>query len=263
MFLHEYGWFLFFWLLVTVLCLIEAFWPVSENDADRSRRWPVNFGFGLFNGFMASLVPSLTILSAIWAAASGVGLLNMFNSPWWLAIPVTLIVKSFAQYAFHRCVHFFPILWQVHRVHHCDDHLDASSALRFHPLEMIAAVIFAVPFVLAFGLPPGILAVYEAAQLIAGLVTHANIRVPEMIERRARLVFVTPVLHRFHHSAKEADANSNFCDVFSVWDRLFGTFNNVPQGVAGPERLGTADVDPSSAGNFLTQLKLPLQRIAR
>jgi sterol desaturase/sphingolipid hydroxylase (fatty acid hydroxylase superfamily) len=263
MFLHEYGWVLVFWLLITVLCLIEALWPGSGNDADRSRRWPVNFGFGIFNGLIASLVPSLTIFSAIWAATQGVGALNMFKSPLWLAILVTLIVKSFAQYAFHRCVHFFPILWRVHRVHHCDNHLDASSALRFHPFEMVAAVVFVVPFVLLFGLPPNILAAYEVAQLAAGLVTHANICIPEIVERRARLFFVTPALHRFHHSVREADANSNFCDLFSIWDRLFGTFQNVPRGTATPEQFGTVDVDPSLAGDFFTQLKLPLQRMAR
>ena len=167
MFLHEYGWFLAFWLLITALCLIEALWPGSGNDADRKRRWPVNFGFGIFNGLIVSLVPSLTIFSAMWAAAHGVGVLNIFECPLWLAIFVTLTVKSFAQYAFHRCVHFFPILWRVHRVHHCDNHLDASSALRFHPFEMIAAALFAVPFALLFGLPPKIVAVYEAAQIVA------------------------------------------------------------------------------------------------
>jgi sterol desaturase/sphingolipid hydroxylase (fatty acid hydroxylase superfamily) len=128
---------------------------------------------------------------------------------------------------------------------------------------MAAAVLFVVPFVLLFGLPPNILAAYEAAQLAVGLVTHANICMPEIVERRARLFFVTPALHRFHHSVREAEANSNFCDLFSIWDRLFGTFQNVPRGIARPEQFGTVDVDPSLAGDFLTQLKLPLQRIAR
>jgi sterol desaturase/sphingolipid hydroxylase (fatty acid hydroxylase superfamily) len=262
MFLHEYGWFLAFWLLITALCLIEALWPGSGNDADRKRRWPVNFGFGIFNGLIVSLVPSLTIFSAIWAAAHRVGVLNIFECPLWLAILVTPTVKSFAQYAFHRCVHFFPILWRVHRVHHCDDHLDASTALRFHPFEMIAAALFAVPFALLFGLPPKILAAYEAAQIVAGLITHANIRIPEALDRAARLFFMTPVLHRFHHSAAETDANSNFCDMFSIWDRLFGTFRDVPRGTTSPEQFGLEDVDPALAGDFLDQMQLPLKPAA-
>lgn len=261
MFPHKDAWFLIFWLLIAVLCLIEALWPSLGNGADRSRRWPVNFGLGIFNGLIASLVPSLTIFSAIWAAGRGIGALNVFESPLWLAILVTLIVKSFAQYAFHRCVHFFPVLWRVHRVHHCDDHLDASSALRFHPLEMIAAVIFAVPFVLLFGLPPKILAAYETAQILAGLITHANVRIPEAVDRLARLVFVTPALHRFHHSVADTEANSNYCDMFSVWDRLCGTFRDVPRGTTGPEQFGLVDVEPARAGDFATQLQLPFQRV--
>lgn len=260
MFPHEYAWFLVFWLLVTVLCLIEAIWPSSRDNTDRPRRWPVNLGLGIFNGLIASLVPSLTIFAAIWAATQGVGALNIFKSPLWLAVLVTLIVKSFAQYAFHRCVHFFPVLWRVHRVHHCDDHLDASSALRFHPLEMIAAVLFAVPFVLAFGLPPKILAAYETVQIVAGLITHANIRIPEAVDRGARLFFVTPALHRLHHSVTDAEADSNYCDMFTIWDRLFGTFRDVPRGTAGPEQFGLDDVEPELAGDFVTQLQLPFQR---
>jgi sterol desaturase/sphingolipid hydroxylase (fatty acid hydroxylase superfamily) len=261
MFPHEYAWVLVFWSLITVLSLIEDIWPSSRDGADRRRRWPVNFGLGIFNGLIASLVPSLTILAAIWAATEGVGALNFLKSPLWLAIFVTVIVKSFAQYAFHRGVHFFPILWRVHRVHHCDDHLDASSALRFHPLEMIAAVLFAVPFVLAFGLPPAILAAYETAQIVAGLLTHANVPVPEAFDRAARLLFVTPALHRLHHSVTEAEADSNYCDMFSIWDRLFGTYRDVPRGKAGPERCGLKDVEPELAGDFVAQLHLPFSGV--
>jgi sterol desaturase/sphingolipid hydroxylase (fatty acid hydroxylase superfamily) len=253
---HEYAWFATFWGLVTILCFVEAIWPGSGIHADRSRRWPVNFGLGILNGLIASLAPPLTVLSAIWAADHAIGALNVLASPLWFAILVALIVKSFAQYAFHRCAHRFALLWRVHRVHHCDVHLDVSSALRFHPIEMIAALLFTIPFVLVFGLPPKILAAYEVVQIVAGLVTHANIRVPETIERGARLLFVTPVLHRLHHSAREAEANRNYCDVFSLWDRLFGTFHDVPLGTTGPAQFGLEDVNPALAGDFFTQLRL-------
>lgn len=263
MFAHEVGWFFAFWFLIAGLSLIEVFWPNLSGHADRQRRWPVNLGFGVCNGLIASLVPSLIVLSAIWAATQGIGLLNLFKSPLWFAILVTVAVKSLAQYLFHRCFHAFPIFWRVHRIHHCDNHLDASSALRFHPLEMVASVLFVIPFVLVFGLPASILAAYEVVQMAVGLITHANIRIPETAERRARLFFVTPVLHRFHHSVSAAEANRNYGDVFSIWDRLFGTFHDVPRGIAGPERIGLEDVEPAQAADFLAQLQMPLRPVAK
>jgi sterol desaturase/sphingolipid hydroxylase (fatty acid hydroxylase superfamily) len=255
----EYAWALLFWGALTAVCLVEATWPGLRGDADRRRRWPVNFGLGILNGYIASLVPTLTVFSAIWAAIHGVGLLNMFASPLWLGIVLAVAVKALSQYAFHRCMHALPILWRVHRVHHSDDHLDASSALRFHPLELIASILFVLPWVVLFGLPPAILAAYEAAQILMGLFTHANISIPERFERGARLLLVTPAMHRFHHSTIEAQANSNYSDVFSILDRMFGTFHDIPRGEMGPARFGLTDIEPQRARDFLAQLQLPLK----
>src|SRR5437588_745771 len=82
-------------------------------------------------------------------------------APWWLALPCTLLIKSLGQYAFHLFSHKQPVLWRLHRVHHCDVHLDVSSALRTHPFEMIASSAFAIPIVVICGLPPVVLAAYE------------------------------------------------------------------------------------------------------
>lgn len=253
----EYVWALLFWGALTVVCLVEAMWPATRGDADRQRRWPVNFGLGILNGYIASLVPSLTVFSAIWAGVNGIGILNMFASPLWLGIVLTVVVRTLSQYAFHRSMHAHHFLWRLHRVHHSDSHLDASSALRFHPLEMIAAALFVIPLVVLFGLPPSILAVCEAAQILMGLLTHANISVPERIERGAVLLLVTPAMHRFHHSAVEAQANSNYGDMFSIWDRMFGTFHDIPRGKKGPDRFGLTNIEPQQARNFLAQLHPP------
>jgi sterol desaturase/sphingolipid hydroxylase (fatty acid hydroxylase superfamily) len=253
----EYVWVLLFWGAVTALCLVEAMWPGVHGDADRRSRWPVNFGLGILNGYIASLVPALTVFSATWAAIHGIGILNMFAPPLWIGIIITVIVRTLAQYAFHRCMHAHPLLWRVHRVHHSDDHLDASSALRFHPLEMIAAALFVIPLAVLLGLPPAILAACEAVQILAGLVTHANISIPDRLERNARLLLVTPPMHRFHHSAIEAQSNSNYGDMFSIWDRMFGTYHDIPRGEKGPNRFGLTSIEPRQARDVLAQLRLP------
>lgn len=256
-FIHEHAWFLTFWSLIAALCVVEALWPAFSIDPDRKRRWSTNFGLGILNGLIFSLVPAMTVLAAIWAEDRGVGLLNLAACPAWLAVLAVLLVRSLIQYAFHRCAHAVPLLWRVHRVHHCDVHLDASSALRFHPFEAIAMVLFAIPFVVMSGLPPVILAAYETAQIIMSLLTHANIRLPGIVERGARVVVMTPTLHRFHHSPQRSECDRNYGDVFSFWDRLFGTFLRVEPGITAPARFGLDDVSPLDANDFDMQLTLP------
>ena len=156
----------------------EYLFPQNPEHVDRTHRWKTNFGLGILNGLIASLTPALTVCSAQWATSRGAGILNWVAAPLWLALPGTLLIRSLAQYAFHRYAHKSSFLWRVHRVHHCDVHLDASSALRFHPLEMIANIAFVVPIIMVCGLSPGILLIYECVEIIVGIMTHTNLRVP-------------------------------------------------------------------------------------
>lgn len=256
MLIDDNYWFVVFWGVVLVLCLAEACWPTSGLDYNRSQRWPVNFGFGVFNGLLASLVPPLTVLTASLASDQKFGLLNVLNLPLWTAALFSFLVLSLSQYVFHRCAHGVPLLWEVHRVHHADEHCDASTALRFHPIEMLAALLVSLPVIILFGLPPTIVAAYEVCQIVIGLITHAYIHFPEGLERRLGWFFTTPVLHRFHHSADAAESNSNFGSMFSVWDRIFLTFRRPPRDIHEPATFGIAGSDAGLANNFYAQLRL-------
>ena len=177
--------------------------------------------------------------------------------PWLVTVPITLLARSFGQYAFHFISHKNALLWRLHRVHHCDAHLDATSALRNHPLELIASTAFVLPIILIFGLSPVVLAAFEAVEAIVNMLTHANIRIPDAVERLARPLFVTPALHRLHHSAFQAETDSNYGNVFSFWDRLFGTYRGDARGSGASFRFGLDDVSRERAANFAWQLKLP------
>lgn len=255
MFIREHAWFFVFWGSIVLFGAVEFLFPQFPEQADRARRWPTNFGLGILNGLIVSAVPVASVGAAQWAASRGFGLLNWVGASWWVALPCTLLVKSLGQYAFHRFCHEQPMLWRLHRVHHCDVHLDVSSALRTHPLEMIASSAFMIPIVVVFGLSPAVLAVFETAEVFANMITHANLRVPGLIERHARALLVTPGLHRLHHSTLQADTDSNYGNVFSFWDRLFGTYRGEASGSAFC--FGLDDVDRERAGNLAWQLKLP------
>src|ERR1700709_2176885 len=151
-FVREHAWFFTFWGAIVLFGIIEFLFPQFPETADRARRWPTNFGLGILNGLIVSAVPVASVGAAQWAAAHDIGLLNWIAAPWWLALPCTLLIKSLSQYAFHFLSHKVPLLWRLHRVHHCDVHLDVSSSLRNHPLELIASSAFVIPIVVVCGL---------------------------------------------------------------------------------------------------------------
>lgn len=255
--IREHSLFLAFWGAVILLCTIEALAPQLSDDADRSRRWFTNFGLGLLNGLIASAVPAVTVASAWWAHESNFGLLNILATPWSVALIVTVLVRSLAQYAYHILSHKVPLLWRLHRVHHSDVHLDVSTALRNHPLEVIANIIFIAVVIALFGLSPIVLAAYEAADLFANILTHANLRIPNAAERLLRLLFVTPILHRLHHSPLQIETDSNYGNLFSFWDRAFGTYRAETIQSGPVPRFGLDDVSNESAGDLQAQLTLP------
>jgi sterol desaturase/sphingolipid hydroxylase (fatty acid hydroxylase superfamily) len=259
-FVREHAWFLVFWGAIVLFGAIEFLFPQFPEAADRARRWPTNFGLGILNGLIVSSVPVASVGAAQWAATQEIGLLNWLAAPWWLALPCTVLIKSLSQYAFHFLSHKVPLLWRLHRVHHCDVHLDVSSALRNHPLELIASLAFVIPIVVVCGLSPVVLAVYEAVELFANMLTHANVRLPPAVERHARALFVTPGLHRLHHSAFQPETDSNYGNVFSFWDRLFSTLRGEARASGAAFRFGLDDVDRDRASNFARQLELPWHR---
>jgi sterol desaturase/sphingolipid hydroxylase (fatty acid hydroxylase superfamily) len=227
-FIRDYGWFFVFWSTLILLGAVEHLAPELPRDVSR-RRWPVDVGLGVINGLIASSLPILTIASAQWAATHQFGLLNWLAAPLLLGLPLTILGRTFAQYAFHLLSHKVPLLWRLHCVHHCDEHLDATSTLRNHPLELIASGIFVSAIVAILGLSPVVLFAYESIEALLNLLAHGNIRLPPTVERMGRaLFFITPALHRIHHSARQEEIDTNYGAVFSIWDHLFGTYRDRP-----------------------------------
>jgi sterol desaturase/sphingolipid hydroxylase (fatty acid hydroxylase superfamily) len=259
-FIREHLLFLVFWGVIILLGVIEYLAPQLPGDADRSRRWFTNFGIGILNGSIMSVVPAATVMAAWWAHGSNFGLLNWLSAPLWVAMIATVLVRSLAQYVFHVLCHKAPLLWRLHRVHHSDVHLDVSSALRNHPLEIILNVAFLVLVIAICGLSPVALAAYEIVELFANIITHANLRTSNTVESLVRLLFVTPRLHRLHHSPLQIETDSNYGVVFSFWDRACGTYRGETIQSGPAIRFGLDDVSGERAGDLQAQLVLPWSR---
>jgi sterol desaturase/sphingolipid hydroxylase (fatty acid hydroxylase superfamily) len=171
-----------------------------------------------------------------------------------------LAVRSLAGYAVHVLTHKAPVLWGVHRVHHLDVHLDVSTSLRSHPAELVISLIVIVPVAIALGLTPWALIIYEVMDGMVSAFSHANLRIPERGDQALRWVMVTPNMHRVHHSSHRHDTDSNYRTVFTMWDRLFGTYCRAP--TFGPDgvQVGLAEIRDERTQDLWWQLKSPAIR---
>lgn len=244
------AWFFAFWGFLIALGAVEYLRATDPTAAARNVRWPVNVGLGVLNGLLASALPLGAVAAAVWAQGRGVGLLNMLAVPVWVAAVATVLLRTLAQYGFHRLAHAWPPLWSVHRVHHCDGYLDGTTGLRFHPLELVAGALVMVPLSIAMGLSPWALALLETVEIVGGILTHTSLRMPRGAERALRPFVVTPALHRLHHSDHPPETDSNFGAVLVVWDQVFGTY--LAESRRPPEafRAGLDTVAPGDASRL-------------
>jgi sterol desaturase/sphingolipid hydroxylase (fatty acid hydroxylase superfamily) len=146
----------------------------------------------------------------------------------WLSFAAAFLLLDFLQYTVHRCQHAVPFLWRLHALHHSDPDVDVTTSVRHHPIEYVMASGFYWMAVLALDIPVVVVTTHGLAVFAAAVVTHGNIKVPEWLERLLQPVVITLDLHLVHHSIAHEEANANFGAIFSIWDRLFGTYARLP-----------------------------------
>lgn len=188
-----------------------------------------NLGLGVLNALVVSGVfVGLWAATMSWAESHhfGVSRWLSFSGGWrWLAILLALDAWT---YAWHRLNHELPALWRFHRLHHADREMNVTTANRFHTGEIVLSSALRIPLLAILGVRVEELAVYETMLFAVVQFQHANIGLPEWLDRSLRWVIVTPHLHKVHHSVVRAEADSNFSSLFSWWDRLFRTWRLSP-----------------------------------
>jgi len=250
-------WFAAFWGGLAILGALEVMVPAFQRAPERLHRWPTNFSLGVINSIVMPLAPVSAVWGADWAYTHGIGFLNQIAHAWWIAVAVTLAVRSLAGYLVHVLMHKVPLLWRLHRVHHLDTHLDISTSLRSHPAEYVVNLVIIVPAAIVFGITPWVLIIYELADTMVSVFSHANLRVPEGLDRWLRSVFVTPNMHCLHHSSYQPETDSNYGTIFVFWDRLFGTYRYGPTRSYDEMQIGLTEIRDQRAWNLWWQLKSP------
>ncbi|MBT5048337.1 MAG: sterol desaturase family protein [Rhodospirillaceae bacterium] len=208
------------------LVAVWEFWaPRRKGTQPLPTRWAGNFGITLVNLAIIYLsFPIMAVGFAMVIEAHGIGLFHLVDIPVWVTVPLAFIALDLARFMQHYLLHRLPILWRVHRIHHADLDYDFTVGLRFHPIEGLFTTGFAFAVIALIGPSAIIVAVSELVTVFTAMAVHANGRTSRWVERYIRWAFVTPDMHRVHHSMQPNEHNSNYSALFSFWDRLFGTY---------------------------------------
>jgi sterol desaturase/sphingolipid hydroxylase (fatty acid hydroxylase superfamily) len=218
--------------------------------------WRVNGALAVVNALVLGAVcGACACAAARWAARAGVGLLHSADAGPLLAIVVSVVALDLVSYGWHRANHRVPALWRFHQVHHSDPTFTAWTGLRFHPGELLLSLPLRLAAVVLLGAPVEAVLVFETLFTVANLIEHGDIALPRALDRPLARVLVTPALHRRHHTRVGRARDTNFGTIFSVWDRLLGTYTQtdpatvVQTGLPGLDDLG-----------LVQALVLPLRR---
>ncbi len=207
----------------------EGAFPKRALSAPRLRRYLNNLAMGGMSTLAVRIfLPVLPMGVALYCSANQYGLLHQFAVPYWDACILTILLLDFAVWLQHMLFHKVRALWRVHRMHHADVDIDASTAVRFHPIEIVLSFAYRGILVFILGAPAAAVLVFDVLINCCAVFNHANVSLPPALDRWLRLFVVTPDMHRVHHSTDMREANTNYAFNFPWWDRMFGTYKAHP-----------------------------------
>lgn len=244
-----------FFGMFALMAIWEALAPRRARLLSRRVRWLHNLALVVLNSVILRLLfPLAAVGFALLAAERGWGLLNAFNvpSPW--AFALSLVALDFAIYLQHVMFHAVPLLWRLHRVHHADADIDVTTGARFHPVEILLSMLIKFGVIAVLGVPAAAVLVFEVLLNATAMFNHANLRLPETLDRWLRRLLVTPEMHRIHHSMEVAETNSNFGFNLTWWDRLCGTYRDRARLPQERMAIGVKGLTGSDAAVKLTGL---------
>jgi len=206
--------------------VIESLWPKRKWTTPRGKRVLFHVGLSVFNAIILSLLafaPLAAIKNTV--GSQGWGMTYLLGLKGLPEILISFVVLDMFDYWWHRFNHKVRFLWRFHKVHHVDTHVDVTTAIRFHPGELlISSLIVKVLWLLVWGPSLWAFAIFEIGLTFEAMFHHSNIDFSDRIEVPLRKVFVTPRFHAAHHTVSRRTGDANYSAIFLFWDKPFGTY---------------------------------------
>ena len=214
-------------IYIAIFLTLEHFWPHAKNRKKRIEHLLNNSGL-LIIATLANFFISLVLINWVqYVDRYNIGLMNILSLSATVKAFIGVIVLDFTSYFIHRIIHKSKILWRFHRVHHSEIEMDSSTSFKFHPLEAIIVFPALLAEIGLMGISLPAIVLYNVIILPIFFILHSNLNYPKWVETIFSPVFATPAFHRVHHSDEQKYTDSNYGDIFSLWDRIFGTFQKV------------------------------------
>ena len=271
-----------------LMAVLEALLPAREAVLSRKTRWLGNLSMVVMGALVSRILLPVTLVGvSLWAQQKGIGVFNVLldavpadasssnqllnsgeplnNSSTYLVhiaiVTLSVLLLDMLIYWQHRLFHTVPMLWRFHKMHHADSHVDTTTGLRFHPVEIAMSLGIKAGAVVILGVPAIAIIIFEVALNGFALFNHANVRLPQKWDDRIGLVLITQRLHRIHHSQAKNESNSNYGFSVSWWDRLFKSFT--PRAKQSDETLSIGQKDvPATKKNasIIALLQQPFKK---
>lgn len=246
--------------ILIIMIAWELIAPRRQLIHSRLQRWSVNFGLSILSTLLLRVtIASVAFMAATMTVDYNLGLLNLINLPNWLTFLVSIVLLDLAIYGQHLAAHKWAWLWRLHKIHHTDLDFDVTTAIRFHPIEIILSMCYKGICILIIGVNPITVIVFEIILSSFALFNHSNIHIPLAIDKVIRLLIVTPDMHRVHHSTLQVETDSNYGFSISIWDRLFNTYIDQPKQGHNNMRIGLTQYQHIKDVSFDRLLLMPFK----
>lgn len=242
---------------IVVFWGLEGVIPLFQFKYQKIRHAGLNLFFTLTTAIIGFGFAWLLLQASQFTTRNEFGLLYLFELPLWVRVVIgVLLMDLIGAYFIHWTEHKVKWMWRFHVVHHSDTSVDVTTGLRHHPGETVFRIGFTILAVLVIGAPMGVIMLYQSLSVLFAHITHANIKMPKKADDLLSYVFITPYMHKVHHHFEQPLTDTNYGNIFSIWDRLFGTFAKVDDMSEITYGIDT-HMDPAQNTSLKTLLKTP------